>query len=102
VLPVVPSQVELVAVKWHNLPSLPNFVRAGNGLAFGTVPHLLEPLWSYLPEFIGDDFYRCVRMCVCHQHHVLLSREHQHQCMYVRVCVCVKHWCVLCCQEQCA
>jgi hypothetical protein len=51
--------VELVAVKWHNLPSLPNFLRAGNGLAFGTVPHLLEPLWSYLPEFIGDDFYRC-------------------------------------------
>lgn len=50
--------VELVAVKWHNLPSLPNFLRAGNGLAFGTVPHLLEPLWSYLPEFVGDDFYR--------------------------------------------
>jgi hypothetical protein len=53
-----------VAVKWHNLPSLPNFVRAGNGLAFGTVPHLLEPLWSYLPEFIGDDFYRCSLVCV--------------------------------------
>eukprot|EP00882_Tetradesmus_deserticola_P000028 GHRQ01000029.1.p1 GENE.GHRQ01000029.1~~GHRQ01000029.1.p1 ORF type:complete len:558 (+),score=216.73 GHRQ01000029.1:166-1674(+) len=52
------GMVELVAVKWHNLPSLPNFMRAGNGLAFGTVPHLLEPLWSYLPEFIGDDFYR--------------------------------------------
>jgi hypothetical protein len=53
-----------VVVKWDNLPSLPNFVRAGNGLAFGTVPHLLEPLWSYLPEFIGDDFYRCA-VCCC-------------------------------------
>eukprot|EP00879_Flechtneria_rotunda_P012241 GHRR01012784.1.p1 GENE.GHRR01012784.1~~GHRR01012784.1.p1 ORF type:complete len:437 (-),score=154.01 GHRR01012784.1:1418-2728(-) len=50
--------VELVAVKWHNLPGLPNFLRAYNGLVFGTVPHLLEPIWSYMPEFIGDDFYK--------------------------------------------
>jgi hypothetical protein len=42
----------------HNLPSLPNFVRAFNGTLYSNVPHLLEPLWSYLPEFIGDDFYR--------------------------------------------
>lgn len=67
-------QVELVAVKWHNLPSLPNFLRAGNGLAFGTVPHLLEPLWSYLPEFVGDDFYRyggnIARKGVTHEVHV--------------------------------
>lgn len=43
-------QVELVALKFHNLPTLPNFLRALNGMAFGVVPHLMEPLWSYLPE----------------------------------------------------
>lgn len=38
-----------MTVKWHNLPALPNFLRAYNGFVFGTVPHLLEPMWSYLP-----------------------------------------------------
>jgi hypothetical protein len=33
-------------------------MRAFNGVVFGTVPHLLEPIWSYVPEFIGDDFYK--------------------------------------------
>lgn len=47
----------------HNLPSLPNFIRAFNGTVYGNVPHLLEPIWSYLPEFIGDDFYRWGRPC---------------------------------------
>jgi hypothetical protein len=42
----------------HNLPALPNFVRAFFGTVYGNVPHLLEPIWSYLPEFIGDDFYK--------------------------------------------
>lgn len=33
-------------------------MRAINGTVYGNIPHLLEPIWSYLPEFIGDDFYR--------------------------------------------
>lgn len=56
--PLETGEVELVVAKWHNLPSLPNFIRAFFGTVYGNVPHLLEPIWSYLPEFIGDDFYK--------------------------------------------
>ncbi len=54
----VSLQIELIDGKWHNLPSFPNVIREFNGLAMGTVPHLLEPIWSYLLEFVGDDYYK--------------------------------------------
>eukprot|EP00878_Enallax_costatus_P027734 GHUV01029883.1.p1 GENE.GHUV01029883.1~~GHUV01029883.1.p1 ORF type:complete len:355 (-),score=107.59 GHUV01029883.1:374-1438(-) len=67
--PLEAGVVELVTVKWHNLPALPNFLRAYNGFMFGTVPHLLEPIWSYLPEFVGDNFYKTRRNSTFQQRH---------------------------------
>jgi hypothetical protein len=67
--PLDSGVVELVTVKWHNLPALPNFLRAYNGFMFGTVPHLLEPMWSYLPEFVGDNFYKTRRNSTFTQRH---------------------------------
>ena len=54
-------QIELIDGKWHNLPSLPNFIREFNGMMMGTLPRLTEPLWGWTVEFVGDDYYKMKR-----------------------------------------
>jgi hypothetical protein len=54
--PVSPSpQIELIDGRWHNIASAPAFVCRLNGLAMGSLMHLLEPLWSRTLWLVGDD-----------------------------------------------
>jgi hypothetical protein len=59
--PLETGKIELIDGKWHNLPSLPNFIREFNGFMMGTVPHWTEGLWGWTTELVGDDYYKMKR-----------------------------------------